>query len=230
MLLAIHQWSKMSYKSYIILFLYITCMYSCGTYQNLNSPSKWGDMPSEPGKCYAKCLTPDTVEEQILTFEIYTGDDPEIEKKYVKTEVVEIAPATSKWVKKKADNNCLSADPNDCLILCLVETPAQTVTVQNILIDTTIIKEFETETHTVDFVTASGGQPVWMSVICNIDNQLKSDVQEALYELGYDLSEDMLQGTFSKASKEALIEFQKDNRLHIGGFTEETLDMMGIEY
>jgi len=212
-----------------ILTIIVLCS-SCGTYQNLNSPSRLGNMPSEPGKCYAKCLTPDIIEEETLTFNIYTGDDPEIESQYVKTEVVEIAPASSKWVKKKADKNCLSADPNDCLVLCLVATPAQTITVNNILIDTTASKDFEIETHNIDFVSASGGQQVWMTVICNPDELLTAEVQQVLNEEGYDLSREIMQGVFGKASKKALIQFQKDNELHIGGLTEETLDILGIEY
>lgn len=44
-------------------------------------------------------------------------------------EEVEIAPASTKWVKKKADRNCLSSDPNDCLVWCLQEVAAQYRTV-----------------------------------------------------------------------------------------------------
>jgi len=48
------------------------------------------------------------------------------------TETIETSPATTKWVKKKADRNCLSANPDDCLVWCLVEVPAtfRTVTKQ----------------------------------------------------------------------------------------------------
>ena len=46
------------------------------------------------------------------------------------TEQIETAPASTQWVKRKADRNCLSADPNDCLVWCLVETPAQYRTVE----------------------------------------------------------------------------------------------------
>ncbi len=56
-----------------------------------------------------------------------------IEKKPVPyttaTETIVTRPASTKWVKKKADRNCLSADPNDCLVWCLVEVPQQTRTV-----------------------------------------------------------------------------------------------------
>lgn len=40
-------------------------------------------------------------------------------------ERVEVSPASTRWVKRQADRNCLSEDPNDCLVWCLVEVPAQ---------------------------------------------------------------------------------------------------------
>ncbi len=42
-----------------------------------------------------------------------------------KYELVEVEPAREDWVQKKADRNCLSANPNDCLVWCLVEVPAK---------------------------------------------------------------------------------------------------------
>ena len=45
------------------------------------------------------------------------------------TEQIEVSPASTKWVKRKADASCLSANPDDCLVWCLVETPAQYRTV-----------------------------------------------------------------------------------------------------
>ncbi len=41
------------------------------------------------------------------------------------TETIEVSPATTVWVKRKANRNCLSADPNDCQVWCLVEVPAR---------------------------------------------------------------------------------------------------------
>ncbi|MCC6281950.1 MAG: peptidoglycan-binding protein [Saprospiraceae bacterium] len=41
------------------------------------------------------------------------------------TERIEKIAASTKWVKKKADFNCLNANPDDCLVWCLVETPAE---------------------------------------------------------------------------------------------------------
>jgi hypothetical protein len=45
------------------------------------------------------------------------------------TEKIMVTPATTKWVKKPAAKECLSADPNDCLVWCLVEVPAEYKTV-----------------------------------------------------------------------------------------------------
>ncbi len=41
-----------------------------------------------------------------------------------KKEIFEVTPATSKWVKKKINQNCLSEDPNDCYVWSKVEVPA----------------------------------------------------------------------------------------------------------
>ena len=51
-------------------------------------------------------------------------------------------PAHTKWVQKKANKDCLSADPNDCLVWCLVEAPAQTQTIIRKRIDVTCSTEF----------------------------------------------------------------------------------------
>lgn len=41
------------------------------------------------------------------------------------TERIETKPAAVKWVRKNTDANCLNANPDDCLIWCMVETPAE---------------------------------------------------------------------------------------------------------
>lgn len=44
-------------------------------------------------------------------------------------QVVEVRPAGRRWVRKKPAGGCLDADPENCAVWCLVETPAQTQTV-----------------------------------------------------------------------------------------------------
>ncbi len=39
---------------------------------------------------------------------------------------IEVAAPTKRWVKRKTDENCLSADPEDCMVWCIEEVPAVT--------------------------------------------------------------------------------------------------------
>lgn len=71
----------------------------------------------------------ETVTEQVMSKEA-ASRIVKIPAEYrTETERIETRPATTKWVKKKADRNCLSADPNDCLVWCLIEVPAEHRTV-----------------------------------------------------------------------------------------------------
>ena len=45
------------------------------------------------------------------------------------SERIEVKPPTTKWVQRQADANCLSANPDDCLVWCLVEVPAEYKTI-----------------------------------------------------------------------------------------------------
>jgi len=71
----------------------------------------------------------ETVTEQVMVKEASTRLEKAPAKYETQTEQLMTSPASTKWVKKKADRNCLSADPNDCLVWCLVEIPAQYTTV-----------------------------------------------------------------------------------------------------
>lgn len=71
----------------------------------------------------------ETVTEQYLIAEASSRIERVPAQYETATERIEVKPATTKWVKRKADRNCLSADPNDCLVWCLVEVPAEYRTV-----------------------------------------------------------------------------------------------------
>ena len=70
-----------------------------------------------------------TVTEQVLVKEAGTRIETQPAGYETVSETIQTSPASTKWVKKQADKNCLSADPNDCLVWCLVEVPAQYKTV-----------------------------------------------------------------------------------------------------
>ena len=64
----------------------------------------------------------ESMSEQVLVKEASTRIERRPARYETQSEQIETAPAATKWVKKRADRNCLSADPNDCLVWCLVET------------------------------------------------------------------------------------------------------------
>lgn len=52
------------------------------------------------------------------------------------TERIEVSPATTRWEKGKATAACLSANPEDCRVWCLVEVPAQFRTISKRVLKT----------------------------------------------------------------------------------------------
>lgn len=84
-----------------------------------------------PEACYRLYTLYDTLEVSAAEIAIRQKDKskwmeyPEaIDAEYIE-DVRVIKPSSVQWVKKKADRNCQSADPNDCLVWCMVEVPAE---------------------------------------------------------------------------------------------------------
>ena len=67
----------------------------------------------------------ETITEQVLTQEAGTRIERVAAQYETVTERIQTAAASTRWEKRKADRNCLSANPDDCLVWCLVEVPAQ---------------------------------------------------------------------------------------------------------
>ncbi len=65
-----------------------------------------------------------TVTEQVLIKEGFTQKIPVPAEYEEITEQVLVSEATMRWERGKKDPNCLSEDPEDCRVLCLVEVPA----------------------------------------------------------------------------------------------------------
>lgn len=182
--------------------------------------------PNEPGMCYARCLIQGEYVTQDEYYLEYIGDNPK--QKGIKRKNIELSPATTKWVKKKADKNCLSADPNDCLVWCLEETPAEIETVY-IVTDTTLIKDYHEIELPVQRLESVGGFTEWREVLCETApgySNLVKRVQIALNEKGYNVGiPDNKNGPKTKA---ALIKYQKTNNLPIGQLDVDTLKALGV--
>lgn len=78
----------------------------------------------------------ETVTEQVLdqaAYSVKTTVPPVYE---TVTERMQVSEATTRWEKGKKDPNCLSANPDDCRVICLVEVPAQYKTITKQVIKT----------------------------------------------------------------------------------------------
>jgi len=243
-----------------------------------------GDVPpnAEPGKCYARCLIPDQFEfkeEQVLdkpaSFKMEVtpatyktvNDTIVLRKAFTKkmaipgvfettSEDVMVKPATTKWQKGKADASCLSANPADCQVLCLVEVPAiyKKVT-KKVLVTPASSREEEvpadvkiTTRKVVDVparnekieipatykslmkksLTSKGGYQEWKEVLCadKLNEQRILAIQKALKTEGYDPGP--FDNMFGAKTKEALIKFQQDKGLPVGNLNLETLKVLGV--
>ena len=243
-----------------------------------------GDYPPNAiaGKCYARCFTPDEYEmkEQEIVdkpasfrFErvaaVYTTvyDTQVIKAAYKKTILIPaeydlitedqlVTAASQKWVKGKADKNCLSADPKDCEVWCLVEEPAvyrkvtrkvektpaytQEVDVPAItkvsprqqLVQEAYDRRVEIpatyKTIMARILVKKGGFQGWKEVLCEQDVTTNriTQIQNALKREGYDPGP--VDNTLGPKTKEALIKFQQDKGLPVGNLNMETMNALGV--
>lgn len=198
----------------------------------------------------------------------------------METERIEVSPATTRWEKGKATAACLSANPEDCRVWCLVEVPAQYKTIEKRVLkspETTRVVEIPAEyadvtkrvlttaattreievpaeykvvTRTVQktppttreievpaeyrMVThqrlaSEGAVSDWRRVLC--ENQMTSDkvrqIQLALKEKGFDPGP--IDNVFGTQTREALKQYQRQNKLPEGNLDFETLKSLGVE-
>lgn len=183
----------------------------------------------EPGKCYAKCLMGDVFEEEKSgnSIPIYAGTD--VDQDFVEKREIVISEPTTKWAKRKADKNCLSADPNDCLVWCLVEVPGETIEAY-VVTDTSQTDDYYWEDIPVKKLVQKGGFTKWEEVICDyeVTAELNQQIQQALIKRGYDA--DPTSRVIGTRTKAALVKFQKNNNLPIGNLNIKTMDALGIDY
>lgn len=186
-------------------------------------------MPTKPGSCFARCLMPDMTETKVIDeLPLYTGTETDKGVELDSLDVVK-SPASTKWIKKKADKNCLSANPEDCLVWCLVEQPA--VLESYIYVkDTSATKLFKMTQITSTDIVKPGGYTEWKEVICDnkMSDKLITDVQSFLAS-EYQLS-NITTGEWDAPTRNALKQYQTDKELPIGQLDLETLDSMGVQY
>lgn len=169
-------------------------------------------------------------------------------------EQILIKTATTKWVFKYMIKDCLSANPDDCLVMNLVEIPAEYKTIEKLVLkatayqrryddlDTVVFKQvIETKSLTKTlFESPPQYEKVfrkthphayyseWREVLCTIGHRSDTviQLQKALKERGYYY--DKLDDILGAKTKAALLRFQKDNQLPIGTLNCATMKALGM--
>lgn len=185
-------------------------------------------MPQDPNYCYAKCLMPNQYETEEIEYFEYTGN--QFDADYIKKRKVITKPSSTRWEKKKADKNCLSANPEDCLTWCLEEIPEEFESFYEVT-DLSKTDEFNLRIVEVQYLKMEGGFTEWRQVVCEKDlsSNLIKHVKEALVSFDYNIGIDATILEFGSASKAALVKYQKANGLPIGNLDFNTLEHLGID-
>lgn len=181
---------------------------------------------SKNNACRQKYLIKDKYETVTTYYNIFTGNE-ELEDVELKTKEIILKPASTKWEKKKADKDCQSEDPNDCLVWCLTETPATKKTLK-ILLDTTQSKNFESIPIKTKTLIRAGGFEQWKPVLCEeeITSDIISQLATKLTQNGFEVNPNT--SSITPEFKNKLNEYQKSKDLPIGSLDYETLDSLQI--
>lgn len=187
------------------------------------SKSSVSNLTPELGKCYAKCIMPNEYAQVQKTFAVFTGNSSD----NVAVEELEIISSSAKqeWVKKKIEGACLSANPEDCKVWCLVETPAVS---KKILVvkDINSTDKYEMKTFTTNELKKEG-ESEWQEIVCqgSVTTELIENIQRKLGAMGYTIK---LTSVLDEQTKEALSQYQKDNELPRGNLNIATLKKLGL--
>jgi len=214
--------TNMKFKASLLFF--ITVLSTQCSFNHYKYTS--GDTRNAEGKCYAPCQIPSIYDTQTKRYAVFTGDEIE-EIAGIDTLEIVTEPASMKWIKKKADRNCLSADPNDCLVWCLVEIPAKTAVIK-VLTDTTQSPNFEMRKILTNEIVRTGGGTELRQVICDSDitQEIIAQIQDILRDNGFYKGENS--DELNKDTKIALTNFQKFYSLPEGQLDFKTLEALGI--
>jgi hypothetical protein len=217
-------------KNILYFFILSILLSSCSIIKIADNTeySAGGEQPTptkeKNGKCYEFVVVPkDNTKQEIVA--IYTGIKM-IEG--VETRTVADEPPTTKWVKKAADRNCLSSDPNDCLVWCLVEVPGRKEII-TVVTDTNKIKDFVLRPlPNVPLTMVERNTKEWIETLCPIEQKdsLYKEVGLLLVKKGY-----IPKNTNSieiEDLKSAMRLFQRDFSLPIGGFNVISLKALGL--
>ena len=209
-----------------LLYSLILCVF--GFFLN----AQIGEIPcdSKPGACYAKCMPTNLYQDRQVELAVYTGTEESILANSVKDTLIIIKDSYKEWQKTKSPN-CLSANPNDCLVWCLIDIEAEKVLVSNYLADRSVTSDYEISYLNYQELVHEANVSVYQEIVCAKD--LTSDLVKVLRDaLGLEPTDSRKKRIkrLDFETKKALHNYQQKHGLYLGSLTLETLDHMGIEY
>ena len=210
---------------FFLLIIFVILQISCGPMitQGGYVDDVYESDPMPPGpECYVKCLTSISYGNDIIE---YTGNDFD-DTNVTKARII-VKEADSKWVKKKDDKDCLSANPEDCMVWCLVKEKPDYYKYYT-LKDTSVNKEFKIIKLNPK---KSVSKRTWVEVLCDteIDSKLYHEMLEALIDLTYLTEVDRQEDSeFNYRIENAMSLFQTDNYLPECPFSIESLSLLKV--
>jgi hypothetical protein len=187
-----------------------------------------GPSDAKYGSCYALCdvITYQNAEKG-AKYAVFEGNDPTgID---LDTVIVMIG-SPRKWVKKKSDRNCLSADPEDCLIWCIVETEPIALDTLVIVKDRTQTKQYFWKDYSSKQVRIIKSKKVWKEKICpeKINQEFINGLAKALINEGFEIDDWEEDDSFTADFLNKLNQFQKKEQLPEGALDIETLQKLNL--
>lgn len=175
-------------------------------------------------ECTVKCTVDAITESVNKTHYIYTGSDTT--GLNVTMTTITIMDARKELVKKRKDKNCISDNPEDCMIEVLEEIPAVTMNLYT-LPNTDKTKEYDIRIEKMTVVKREAGL-VDEAVVCpkNRTSNLIKKVQAELKKLGYPVASN---GILDQSTNLAMVDFQRSNQLPYGDLTLSTLAALNIK-
>jgi len=177
--------------------------------------------------CFAKSYVLSFEQEEDFALPEWGNEDEVFNIRMISKKEID-KPMSTRWVKKKRDKNCLSADPEDCLVWYEVNVPPTYRITKDYLDETP--ENFSTdEFFRTNFKDLTGSLE-WHPVLCAelVDEKIiRQVIQELIYEK---YLPEKYRFKMTGQAWAALFKFQIDYKLPVGSFNLATLDFMNLEY
>jgi len=169
---------------------------------------------------------PDIIKTQSDSFPVFLGTYKK--QKFIQIVEVETQAAGIEW-EERINKNCLSKNPEDCLMVCSVAIPAKTQKYP-IVIDTSATKDFIWKVFTSQTMVKEGGTEEYLAVICpeKIDETFVIQLSQQLRNRGFYLGRD--HKIISQELKTSLENYQITEGFPKGQLDFATLASLGFGY